>query len=241
MIEKEFTMKKVFLLLALACTLGVTGLTLIDTVDALPAPKAPQYNAYNLPRPADLSSLEDWVAGNYTDHLLRETLKPFTVGDFPAVSFSTRGEAGTDFNLLVDNGATLVLLTTTRLNPTAPDVDEPGDSHLPQLKTDSCDTSTNRCNCVFYARCKVPSLPYGLTYYSDKVRIINSSSPSVGSVAIMNVGAPYGHVGVVTTVKKDARGQVTSITINEANYSACKLTTRSGLPSTLKVTGYFKP
>jgi surface antigen len=63
----------------------------------------------------------------------------------------------------------------------------------------------------------------------------------VGSVAIMNVGAPYGHVGIVTAVKKDTRGQVTSITINEANYSACKLSTRSGLPSSLKVTGYFKP
>jgi hypothetical protein len=234
-------MRKVFLLVLIGA-LCVTGLALVNPVDARTSPKPPQYNAYTFTKPADLSSLEDWVTSNYTDYLLRETLKPATVGDFAAVSFSSRGETGKEFNLLVDNGEALVLLTTARLNPTSPDIEGPGDSSLPWLKAVVCDTAANRCNCVLYARCRLPSLPFGLDTYADKVNIINSSSAATGSVAIININPPFGHVAYVTAVKKDiATRQVTSITVDEANYQSCQLTTRSGSPATLKVTGYFRP
>jgi hypothetical protein len=232
-------MKKMTGFLVLLAALGVMAGALVDTVDARPA-GGPLHNAYTLPRPTDFSSLEEWVTSNYTEYLILDSLRPATVGDYAAVSFSTRGEAGPDFNLLMDNGEALVLLTTARLNRM--DADLGLGTQASSLMAVSCDTATNRCNCVYYARCKVPSLPYGLTYYTDKVRIINSSSAATGSVAIMNVGAPYGHVAVVTAVKKDIRtGSVTSITVTEANYSPCKITTRTGSPASLKVTGYFRP
>lgn len=101
--------------------------------------------------------------------------------------------------------------------------------------------TTHKCNCVLYVRCRwVPSLPTGLTTKASKIAIINSYTPSVGSVAIMTVGT-YGHVAYVTAVKKDARGNVVSITVDEANYSSCRVGQRAGSPSSMKVAGYYKP
>jgi hypothetical protein len=104
----------------------------------------------------------------------------------------------------------------------------------------TCATTYN-CNCVLYVRCRwVPSLPTGLTTKASKIAIINSYTPSVGAVAIMTVGT-YGHVAYVTAVKKDARGNVVSITVDEANYSSCKVGQRTNSPSAMKVAGYYVP
>lgn len=104
----------------------------------------------------------------------------------------------------------------------------------------TCATSY-ACNCVLYVRCRwVPSLPTGLTTKASKIAIINSYTPSVGAVAIMTVGT-YGHVAYVTAVKRDSRGNVVSITIDEANYSSCKVGQRTGSPSSMKVAGYYVP
>jgi len=75
----------------------------------------------------------------------------------------------------------------------------------------------------------------GLNTCSDKKKIINSYSPTVGAVAIHDIYAPYCHVSVVSNVSSG------NVTIDEANYSSCKFTTRTGSPSALKIIGYFKP
>ncbi|MBL8186511.1 MAG: CHAP domain-containing protein [Acidobacteria bacterium] len=104
----------------------------------------------------------------------------------------------------------------------------------------TCNTQ-HKCNCVLWVRCaRVPSLPYGLNTMQDKKNIINSYTPAVGSVAIMNVGK-WGHVGYVAAVNKDSRGNVISIKVEEANYTPCVIGSRTGSPSTLKVVGYYRP
>lgn len=89
------------------------------------------------------------------------------------------------------------------------------------------------CNCVFYARRKVPSLPYGLWTLRDKTKIINSKHPKEGRVAIMALGY-WGHVGVVEKVRGN------KIYIKEANYRRCRKTKRKGKEREYKIVGYYK-
>jgi hypothetical protein len=96
------------------------------------------------------------------------------------------------------------------------------------------------CNCVEYARSRVPSLPRGLFSQADKARIINSYTPQAGSVAVHT----YNHVSVVTRVwtEKDSKGRsVVKVSLTEANLTRCKITSRSGTPSQLSIVGYFRP
>jgi hypothetical protein len=103
------------------------------------------------------------------------------------------------------------------------------------------------CNCVDYARWLTGGkLPTGLTTLSGKLKIINTSTPKEGRVAIMAVG-PYGHVGYVSSV--DDSGKNLSITIYEANYKTCKITKRtikgtnckmSDLEKYASIKGYWK-
>ena len=57
-----------------------------------------------------------------------------------------------------------------------------------------------RNNCVMFARYKLPSLPYGLTSYQDKINIINSYTAIAGEVAITPGNSSYGHVAYVESV-----------------------------------------
>lgn len=93
----------------------------------------------------------------------------------------------------------------------------------------------NRCNCVLYARCRVPKLPFKLDTTAQKQAIVNAQAPLVGSVAIFT----YNHVAVVTRVE-NVNGK-TVVTIDEANYVGCTITTRRGTPGDLKIFGYFRP
>jgi hypothetical protein len=92
----------------------------------------------------------------------------------------------------------------------------------------------NKCNCVKFARSLMPQLPFGLWTILDKRKIINSHLAKIGRVAIMNVGMPWGHVGVVVAKNGNL------ITIREANYKFCKITERTGTEAELKIIGYFK-
>lgn len=103
-----------------------------------------------------------------------------------------------------------------------------------------------RCNCVEYARTKVPALPRGLFTREDKLRVINSHAPTVGAVAVHNY-AGTGHVSVVTrvwTVRVPVGGgryrYVTYVKIIEANYKRCAITQRVGTPAALGIVGYFR-
>jgi len=93
----------------------------------------------------------------------------------------------------------------------------------------------NSHNCVFYAREKVPNLPFGLWTLQDKKNIINSRKPEEGSVAIIETRQKWGHVAVVKYVGKR------HITIKEANWEAGKITERHGLEKDFNILGYFKP
>jgi len=99
------------------------------------------------------------------------------------------------------------------------------------------ENSPYKCNCVKYARSLVPSLPYGLWTILNKKKIINSTKSKIGSVAIMNVGLPWGHVGVVIDRTKHGSWK----TIKEANFRLCKITERTGKTKSLKIIGYFDP
>jgi hypothetical protein len=92
-----------------------------------------------------------------------------------------------------------------------------------------------KCNCVLYAKSKVPSLPGGLWTLADKMKIVNSYIPLVGEVAIMNYAYPWGHVGIVVAVNGD------KITIEEANFKRCEITRRTGTREELRILGYFRP
>jgi hypothetical protein len=96
-------------------------------------------------------------------------------------------------------------------------------------------TDKNRCNCVKWVRDRVPNLPFGLWTINDKKKIINSKKAKIGRVAIMNVGLPWGHVGVVVGKGSDR------IVIKEANFKFCKITERQGTEKELKIIGYFNP
>ena len=101
----------------------------------------------------------------------------------------------------------------------------------PLRQCGSCD------NCVLHARCLQPRLPYGLTTYAAKARIINRGrqSPSAGCVAIFNRNNATGHVAYVRSV---SGGRVT---LDEANWQAGRCAPRSGTPVQLGITGYFCP
>lgn len=109
----------------------------------------------------------------------------------------------------------------------------------PEIRADACDTPMNGTNCVWYARCRVPSIPrprHGLFTYAQKMTIMNSSTPRVGAVAIMNVGLPAGHLAIVEQVHADGR-----VTVREANYGQPVVRERTGWPAQMRVTGYYQP
>lgn len=96
------------------------------------------------------------------------------------------------------------------------------------------------CNCVLWLRTyRVKTLPRGLETLVGKKKIINSSEPKVGSVAVMDIFGDVGHVAYVTAVNSDG-----TITVDEANYEDCKITSgRTGKPSDqgFRVLGYYVP
>lgn len=90
-------------------------------------------------------------------------------------------------------------------------------------------------NCVYYARCRQPALPYGLTTYEDKVAIINTQTAAAGRVAIIKTSSVYGHVAYVTSVSGS------TINIAEGNWPSGSCGTRSGTKAGLNITGFFAP
>ena len=89
-------------------------------------------------------------------------------------------------------------------------------------------------NCVKYARCRQRRLPYGLTYWRDKLNIINSRTPRVGCVAVIKTGSAYGHVAYVKRVSGS------TVSIDEGNWGR-RCNSRSGTASQLRIQGYWCP
>jgi hypothetical protein len=112
------------------------------------------------------------------------------------------------------------------------------DSPSPDVEEGTASVSSelgvcNQCNnCVLYARCRQPRLPYGLTTYGQKVARINSRAPRAGCVAVINTGSPWGHVAYVESV---AGGRVN---IAEGNFEG-RCNRRSAPAPRLGIVGYI--
>lgn len=74
------------------------------------------------------------------------------------------------------------------------------------------------CSCINYAK-YILGVTGEVWGYPDKLAT-TSMSPHEGGLVLTSEG-PYGHIAVVTSVNED------SITISEANYESCKITTRT--------------
>ncbi len=90
-------------------------------------------------------------------------------------------------------------------------------------------------NCVDYARCRQPRLPYGLTSWADKRSRINSQRARARCVAMINTGSYYGHVAYVRKV----RGR--KVFIAEGNWPSGQCGQRSGTKGGLNIAGYWCP
>ena len=90
-------------------------------------------------------------------------------------------------------------------------------------------------NCVLYARCRQPRLPYGLTSYADKVSHINQHTAHAGCVAVIKTSSYYGHVAYVNSVSGGL------VHIDEGNWPSGHCGTRSGTASALHIAGYICP
>jgi hypothetical protein len=98
------------------------------------------------------------------------------VEGYRAITFFTLADGHLQRGVAIDlgDGQVLTHLTTNR----GADIQELFDG-AKQFIGESLQTSltsttdTLACNCVLYARSQVPSLPYNLTYYTQKVTIIN--------------------------------------------------------------------
>ncbi len=101
------------------------------------------------------------------------------------------------------------------------------------LCTDYCD------NCVLFARCKQPNLPYGLTYWSDKRAVVNSNHAHVGCVAMIPTSHIYGHAAYVADV--DHAASPNRITLREANWQPNTCSSRTGTKDGLNIYNYWCP
>lgn len=101
-------------------------------------------------------------------------------------------------------------------------------------------------NCVFFARKRVPSLPYNLNTWKGKLAAVNSTTPRPGSVAMIEVGGgkykEVGHVAIVESVGENA------LTIIEGNYLMGSVTRRTATGKDLAdaarqlhIAGYYAP
>lgn len=206
------------------------------------------YTAHIIRKPQDYAGLRQWVERNYTDddsvsiHYLPETVYDVTIDDGKsAISFETWQHDHYVRNTLVDAGKVLKLYTI--LDPEF-DPEHSGEELDFLLKVQpgiapkasaSCN-DTYKCNCVLWVRnCKAPWLPYGMTYIWEKKAKINTQEAKDGRVAVMDIYYPYGHVAYITNVNGS------KITVQEANYAPCQVTTRTGTSSSMKIVGYIKP
>ncbi|MCC6555874.1 MAG: CHAP domain-containing protein, partial [Polyangiaceae bacterium] len=112
-------------------------------------------------------------------------------------------------------------------------VSPPGVNDYCEASPGSCRSLSNCNNCVFFARCKKPNLPYGLWSYQNKVAIINSYTPQAGAVAIINTGDSVGHVAYVESVNGS------NLTISEGNWPLGSCGQRTGTMQSLRITGFF--
>jgi len=184
------------------------------------------------------SALDQWIEALYDDSYLPGSLLDTSFEGHRAIFLSFIEDGNTGRAIVVDFGGRLILHS----NFDATISDEEMENALrgfieSRVVTSSSCEDTYKCNCVLYVKyCKGVPLPSGLTTWKAKLKIINSSVPIVGAVAIIDTTATVkeGHVAYVQTVNPDG-----TITIDEANYHTCEVGQRTGTPQALKVVGYY--
>ncbi|KFA89434.1 hypothetical protein [Archangium violaceum] len=112
-------------------------------------------------------------------------------------------------------------------------------AHDQDIGTTESAACGNCDNCVLHARCLQPKLPYGLTYWSDKVAIINSNHAHKGCVAMIPTSSSYGHVAYVSNV--DTAPSPNRITLREANWVGNTCSSRTGTKDGLNIRNYWCP
>lgn len=211
------------------------------SISSADEPASP-YNSYKFKKAADFTDLTTFVLSTYSidadapRRLLPETLQDTEIAfgrdkGRPALFFVTYELDRFLLNTLVDSGRVLNLYTLEAQEYEGVAAVEDSEGTRSLASASGCDA----CNCVTWVRCaRAPWLPYGLFTLEDKKRRINSSSAGSGKVAVHNIYYPYGHVSYVYKVSGS------KIYIEEGNYNKCRVGTRSGSKSSLKIIGYIK-
>ena len=95
------------------------------------------------------------------------------------------------------------------------------------------------CN-VLYAKSQVPSLPsLPNSLLKSMIKIINSSQPTPGAVAIIKHPDILRQTGLLAVVR-NVYGNGT-IRIQESNWQTCRIGYRTDKPAQLGILGYFRP
>jgi hypothetical protein len=215
-----------------------------------------KYRVYSFEKPVNFTTLQEFINDTYADTLDQGTVRDTTVDGQPAVSYWTDDGGVREFNLLMEDNTGLKLMTSAHLSfsrdvePStgSASLGTPARSLQPMTAfigpvMNSCTTGSNGTNCVAYVRCLAPWLPkIDLTTFVAKKSLINSSVPSVGAVAVIQVSGQFavnGHLAYITGVNYNAKGQVTTITITESHYLYTNgYDIRTDTPANLHVVGY---
>ena len=148
------------------------------------------------------------------------------------------------FSLLVGFGLAAALAAGCSSETTDPNDESALDGADPGVSSDDEPTASvaselggcGQCtNCVLYARCRQPRLPFGLTSYADKVSHINRRTPRAGCVAVIRSSSSFGHVAYVNSVSGS------TVHIDEGNWPSGNCGRRSGTAAGLHIAGYICP
>lgn len=133
--------------------------------------------------------------------------------------------------------------------PAQPDVSTPseqgGHAHEDEAGSVSAMAFDGPCahacdnQCVDYARCRAPGLPYGLFTLQDKLDIMNSNHAHKSCVAVIASSNPAGHVAFVNNV--ETAPEPNRITIHESNWVGSRCSERVGSKAGLNIRGYWCP
>ena len=191
-------------------------------------------------------TIDEWFE-EYAESAQAALTEKTNVAGYDAVMFFASNGEVLQRGLAIDlgNGQIVMHLTTDRKASRDELVEDANQFIGEALQLNAVVTTENSaCNCVVWARSQVPLLPPNLTSYSQKLAIINHRFPRVGSVAVIYVptgpSAPYGHVAVVRGVAINSDGSL-KVTLQEANWSPCAITWRTGTPESLRIQGFFDP
>jgi hypothetical protein len=184
---------------------------------------------------------------NMINSPVRSDIKDLNVDGFPGVSFVADIEGKQQTVIALDLGYRTLLVASTDTSRTLDEMQALAKGWLEEaMRAEIGTEAVIACNCVLWARSQTTSLPTGMTTYTEKLSKRNHLFPTVGSnpnsgVAIIQVtNSQYGHVAVNRAVTVQSDGSL-SLRVQEANWSPCAITYRTGTMEALKVQGFYDP